>query len=72
MTSISKNAYDDKLDDIVNKYNDAHHGIINVKSNTYIGSSKEMNNKKSKFKIQNIKHFCKRLHSKLVRRHFCD
>ena len=60
-TSISKNAYNDKLDDIVNKYNDTHHGIIDVKSNTYIGSSKEMNNKKSKFKIQNIKTFLQKV-----------
>ena len=39
MTSISKNVYIDKLDDIVNKYNNAYHSTIklkpvDVKSNT--------------------------------------
>ena len=42
MTSISKNLYIDKLDDIVNKYNNTYHGTvkmkpINVKSSKYIG-----------------------------------
>ena len=46
MTSISKNIYIDKLDDTVNKYNNAYHSTIkmkhlDVKSNTYIDSSKE-------------------------------
>ena len=56
MTSISKNVYIDKLDDIVNKYNNTYHSTtkmkpIDVKSNTYIDSNKENNNKDSKFKI---------------------
>ena len=39
MTSISKNVYVDKLDDIVNKYNNTYHSTIkmkpvDVKSNT--------------------------------------
>ena len=34
---------------------------LDVKSNTYISSSKEMNNKKSKFKIQNIKTFLQKV-----------
>ena len=56
MTSISKNVYIDKLDDIVNRYNNTYHSTIkmkpvDVKSNTYIESSKEINNKNSKFKI---------------------
>ena len=43
MTSISKNVYIDKLDDIVNKYNNTYHSNIkmkpvDVKSSTYIGS----------------------------------
>ena len=59
MTSISKNVYIDKLDDIVNKYNNTYHSTIkmkpvDVKSNTYIDSSKEINNKDPKFKIRNI------------------
>ena len=41
MTSISKNVYIDKLDDIVNKYNNAYHRTvkikpIDVKDNIYI------------------------------------
>ena len=55
-TSISKNVYIDKLDDIVNKYNNKYSIIkmkpIDVKSNTYIISGKEINNKDPKFKIE--------------------
>ena len=56
MTSISKNVYIDKLDDIVNKYNNTYHSTIkmkpvDVKSNTYIDSSKEVDDKNLKFKI---------------------
>ena len=59
MTSASKSVYMDKLDDKVNKCNSAYHSTINmkpvdVKSNTYIESSKEINNKYSKFKIGDI------------------
>ena len=45
MTSISKNVYIDKLDDIVNEYNYIYH---NVEDNTYIDFSKEVN---GKFKV---------------------
>ena len=46
MTSISKNAYIDKLDDIVNKYNNTYNSTIkmkpiDVKNNTYIGFDKK-------------------------------
>ena len=56
MTSISKHVYIDKLNDIVHKYNNTYHGTIkmkpvDVKSNTYIESSKEINNKDPKFEI---------------------
>ena len=55
MTTISKNVYIDKLDDIVKKYNNTYTTIkmkpVNVKSNTYINSSKEINDKDPKFKI---------------------
>ena len=59
MTSISKNVYIDKLDYIVNKYNNTYHSTIkmkpfDVKSNIYINSSKEINDKDPKFKIGNI------------------
>ena len=56
MTSISKNVYIDKLDDIVNKYNNTYHTTIkmkpiDVKDNTYINTGKEINNKDPKFKV---------------------
>ena len=56
MTSVSKNVYIDELDDIVNKYNNTYHRTIKLKSvdvkwNTYINSSKEINDKDSNFKI---------------------
>ena len=59
MTSVSKNVYIDKLDDIVNKYNNTYHSTIkmkpvDVKSNTYIDSSKEINDKDPKFKISDF------------------
>ena len=43
MTSISKNVYNDKLDDIVDEYNNTYHTTIkmkptNVKDNTYINA----------------------------------
>ena len=52
MTSVSINVCIDKLDDIVNKYNNKYHSTIkikpfNVKSTTNIGSSKGNNEKKS-------------------------
>ena len=48
LTSISKNVYIDKLDYIVNKYNNTCHSTIkmkpvDVKSNTYIDFSNENN-----------------------------
>ena len=56
MTSISKNVYIDKLDDIVDEYNNTYHTTIkmrpiDVKDNTYINTSKENNNKDPKFKV---------------------
>ena len=56
MTSISKNVYIDKLDDIVDEYNNTYHTKIkmkpiDVKDNTYINTSKEINNKDPKFKV---------------------
>ena len=50
-TSKSKKVYVDKLDDIVNKYNDTCHRTIkmkpiDVKDNTYINIGKEVNDKK--------------------------
>ena len=56
MTPVSKNVYIDKLDDIANKCNNTYHSTIkmkavDVKSNTYINSSKEINHKNPKFKV---------------------
>ena len=55
MTSISKNVYIDKLDDIVKKYDNTYHTSIkmkpaDVKDNTYIDFKKEVNDKNHKFK----------------------
>ena len=56
MTEISKNVYIDKLDDIVDEYNNTYHRSIkmkpiDVKDNTYIDFEKEVNNKDPKFKV---------------------
>ena len=54
MNSVSKNVCIDESDDIVNKYNNTYHSTIkmkpvDVKSNTYINLSKEINDENSKF-----------------------
>ena len=51
--------YIDKLDDIANKYNNASHSNIkkksvDVKSKTYINSSKKNNNEDTKLRIGDI------------------
>ena len=56
MTSISKNMYIDKLDDIVDEYNNTYHTTIkmkpaDVKNNAYINANKEIDNKDPKFKV---------------------
>ena len=56
MTSISKNVYIAKLDDIVRKCNNTYHRSIkmrpvDVKDNTYIDFKKEVNDKDPKFKV---------------------
>ena len=50
LTSISKNLYIDKLDDIANEYNNTYHRTIkmkpiDVKDNAYIDFKKEVNDK---------------------------
>ena len=68
MTSISKNVFIDKLDDAVNKYNNAYHNTIkmepvDVKSSAHIDSSKKIMIKMLNLKLvilleyQNIKTF---------------
>ena len=56
MTSISKNVYIDKLDDIVDEYNNTYHRAIkmkpiDVKDNTYFNNGKEDNYKDLKFQV---------------------
>ena len=56
MTSISNSVYIDKLDDIINEYNNTCHRTIkikpaDVKDNTYIDFKKEVNDKDPKFKV---------------------
>ena len=56
MTSISKNVYIDKLDDIVNKYNNTYHRTIKMKpvdveDNTYTNFNKENNDKDPRFEV---------------------
>ena len=68
MTSISKNVFIDKLVDAVNKYNNTYHNTIkmepvDVKSSSYIDSSKKIMIKMLNLKLvilleyQNIKTF---------------
>ena len=56
MTSISKIVYIDKLDDIVNEYNNTYHRTtkmepIDVKNNKYIDFGNEVSYKDPKFKV---------------------
>ena len=56
MTLISKNVYNDKLDDIVHRYNNTYYRKIkmkpiDVKCNTYIDFGKEVNDNDPKFKV---------------------
>ena len=56
MPSISKNVYIDKLDDIVNEYNNTCHRTIKMKpsdakDNTFINTGKEVNEKDPKVKV---------------------
>ena len=59
MTSISKNVYIVKLDDIVERYNNIYHYTIktkpiDIKTSAYLESSKEINNKEPKREIGDI------------------
>ena len=56
LTSISKNMYINKLDEIVKKYNNTYQSIIkmkpvDVKSRTYIDFNKKNNKEGLKFKV---------------------
>ena len=59
MTSISKNVYIDKLDHIVNEYNNRYHRtskmkLVDVTDNTYIDSTELHSNKDPKFKVGDL------------------
>ena len=56
MTSISKNVFIDKLDDIVDEYNNTYHRTIKMKStdvkdNTYVDSVQKVNGKDPKSQV---------------------
>ena len=56
MSSISKSVYIDKLDNIINEYNNIYHRTIkrkpvDVENNTYVNFNKEVNNKDPIFKV---------------------
>ena len=56
MTSVSKIEYIDRLDDIVNEFNNTYHRTIkmkpiDVKDNAYININKEVNEKDPKVKV---------------------
>ena len=64
MSSVSKNVYIDKLDDMVSEYNNTYHRAIKmkptgVKDNTYVDSKKEVNDKDPKFKVGDHVRFSK-------------
>ena len=56
MIAASRNIFIDKLDDIINKYNNTYHRTIkmestDVKDNGYIDYSKDVKDKDPKFKV---------------------
>ena len=75
MTSIWKNVYIDKLDDILNEYNNTYHTTImmkpvDVKDDTYIEpmefhSEKEVNDRDPKFKV------CDHVKISKIQKYFC-
>ena len=75
MTAISKNVYINELDDVVKKYNNTFHSAIkikpaDVKSKTYIDSSKEIDNKNPKFKFGDTVRISKYKKMKKLLEHF--
>ena len=56
MTSVSKNVYIDKLDYIIDEYNNTYHRTVkmkpvDVKDNTYIDFEEKVNDRDPKFKV---------------------
>ena len=71
MISISRDVYIDKLDDIVNEYNNTYHRTVkmkpvDVKYNTYINFRNEVNDKDLKFKVLDHVRISKYKNTKLV------
>ena len=69
---MSKNVYVDKLNDIVNEYNNTYHRTIkmkpvDVKDNTYIDFGKEVHDKDPKFKVNDLVRIlkCKNIFAKV-------
>ena len=57
MASVSKNVYINKLDGLVNKYNNTYNNtikmkLLDVKSSAYINSAKQINDKDLKLTLQ--------------------
>ena len=76
--TISKNVFFDKLDDIVTKCNNTYHRTTKMKHvdvNTYIDSSKQINDKDHKFKnfdISRISKYKSIFTKAMFRRSFCN
>ena len=56
MTSVSSNTYINKLDEIINKYNNSYHGTIKIRpwckaKHIFIDFNKENNTESSRFNI---------------------
>ena len=56
MSSVQKNVYIDKLDDMVDEYNNTYHRTIkikpvDVKDNTYIDIDNKVNDRDPKFRV---------------------
>ena len=79
MTPVSKNWYIDKLDYIVNKQNNTCQRTIkmkpvDVKSNTYIDSSKDINDVRLVILLEyhDVKIFLQKVTLQMASRSFCD
>ena len=84
MNSLPKNVYIDKSDDLVNTYSNTYHDTIkmkpaDVKSNTKISSSQEINDEGPKLETvgillgyQNIKTFLQKSMFQIGLKIFCD
>ena len=70
MTSVSKNVYIDKVNDIVSEYNNTYHRTIkmkpaNIKDSTHIDFKEEVNDK-VKYKTKLLKLYKQKLFGNLI------